>query len=260
MLNPNASVDCVFMDLDGSTITEQGELPPDLRDLIGANQTVNWVIVTGRGYASASKTPIASAVSASTPHVFDGGATIMDLSGRLHKQSCLSQDELDAFFASIDTTQSDYIYAGVDAGGGLCWFAPDYTSRSIPTLKHTGDILEYQTWLRGREISKISVRQRTGGKVVLQVHHAINGNNIDVTAVGVDKAFGARDILRMLGGRPERAAFIFNDENDLALVRAPFFEAMTTIKVGDLLPDVDADICVPSPYDVTKALGPLLAV
>ena len=66
-------------------------------------------------------------------------------------------------------------------------------------------------------------------------------------------------LLETLQIKPEQAVFVFNDRNDLPLVLHPELSQITTIKVGDYLPDIKANYHVASPYKVAEILEKLIA-
>ena len=74
-----------------------------------------------------------------------------------------------------------------------------------------------------------------------------NDTYIDVTTAGVHKGSAVVDVLAMLGVSPAETAFVFNDFNDLPVLKHPELSQIVKIKVGDLLPDVAADYALAKP-------------
>lgn len=247
-------IDCVLMDLDGTTMTKDNLVPDNLSSLIRKRDQMHWIMVTGRSFASATRTPLAKLFSKETPHIFDGGATVMSLDGVPIHQRYLSPVEIDVFINSINTEDLEYIYSCVGTVGGICWMRASYTNPELHIVKRTNDLAEYGSWIKSENVSKISVRKKNDFLLPDAINHFSNGTNIDITTASVDKGSGAKFIFEMLGIDPRKSIFLFNDKNDLPIINNIFFADVIKIKVGDSMPDIAADHNPSHPSDVAELL------
>lgn len=249
-------LDTVLMDLDGSTMSRGGDLPAELERLIRHNPRVRWVLVTGRSYASASKVPHAAVVSQDIPHVFDGGATVMSMSRTLVLQEAtLAQSDTQDALSALNPDAVQYVYASTGARGeGLCWHAPEASVPRLAAGHFTSSLDQFRKWLREVPVTKLTVSSDGGIARLPGLCYRRNGPIVDVTAAGVDKAFGARALIEFLQADLSRSLFIFNDENDLPVIEDPYFIDLIRVKVGPLLPTVRCHYLVACPEDVALML------
>ena len=251
----------IIMDGDGSSITHDGILPDNLRDLMQANPQIHWIMATGRSLDLLRHLPIIDYLSPDVPHILDGGSRLTKTNGESLLDFFISPAELESFFAQLDLTQIDFLYYYLDEQRSYLYSQQLelWQNRPMFTRAITHDnITEYRQIALANPPTKIFMRV----KEFFELHDLTwhnNEKNIDFTAHGVNKGSTCLRLLETLQIKPEQAAFVFNDRNDLPLVLHPELAQITTIKVGDYLPEINATHHVATPYDVAEVLEKLIA-
>lgn len=256
------AIKAVVMDVDGSTITHNNQLPDNLRDLMVNNPQIKWIIATGRSLELLKRTPIFEYISNDVTHIVDGGSMLVHKHGQIHSQHLLSQTDIDNFFSKLTQPEHiNWLYYSPDGVRSLAYtLNPTLRERALSISDQvmvTESIAEFREWLR----------QHPTGKIFLQtieefdlsgVHYHQNENNFDVTRVGIHKGSGFVELLSVLNLTPEETVFVFNDRNDLPVINHPELQNVIKLKVGDYLPSVIADYHVATPHDVAAVLSQLI--
>jgi hydroxymethylpyrimidine pyrophosphatase-like HAD family hydrolase len=253
-----AGLECVVLDLDGSAMSDDEGTPSELISLVRENSTVRWVLATGRSFASAANTELAKALPKGAPHVFDGGSTLMSLSGTSFLQHWLSPCEISIFFDNVDEGHLDYIFASTEDAKGMCWTSPRSAAVKLPPATRANCLREYRRLLDAVPVSKLSIRARCAIQLPNTINAVICGNKADVLPCGIDKGTGMRFIFDRLSIAPSRSAFVFNDVNDLPLLAHPYFRDIVRIKVGSRIPTVPSEYSIAAPRAVASLLASLL--
>jgi hydroxymethylpyrimidine pyrophosphatase-like HAD family hydrolase len=244
----------VLMDLDGSILDGSGSICPRLASLVQSTPDTHWIIVTGRGFASAAATPVARYVSRRAVHVFDGGATFASFDGHQVRRTILTRRELRLARSFIRIDHVTYIYASIGLAGGVVWARQDENIGSVPVLHRTASIGAFWREIKRHPVSKLTILQHDPVQSLKQIWHTRNEGHVDVTRRGVNKATGARCVFQALDLDPADSIFIFNDENDVSVLKLPFFKEMTLLKVGHQLPHISSHFHAQSPRDVASIL------
>lgn len=255
------AIKAVLMDGDGSTITSEGVVPDNLRQFIIDNPQIKWIMVTGRSLEVLRHASIVDLLSMDVPHVLDGGSRLMKLSGDVIKESYISDKELDIFFERLSLDLIEFIHYSLDHARSF-FYAPDLSKwRNDPFFMHanlTSCIHEFKAYTNFHRPTKILVRV-TKETHFYGLYYNKNELYIDITAHGVNKGSASRDLLNLLELKPSEVAFVFNDKNDLPVILHEELKGITTIKVGDYLPEIMADYTAKTPYDVANILVKLIS-
>lgn len=250
----------VIMDGDGSTITHDGILPDNLRELIVANPQVKWIMATGRSLDLLRRLPIIDYLSTDVPHIVDGGSRLVNQNGESIADFFISHDEIDLFFSQLDLQKVDFLYYYLDEKRSYIYSQQieHWSQRpQFSSAQATSDIAIYRAWAKENQPTKIFIRVLQDIELKGLSWHQ-NERNIDLTAHGVNKGSTCSKLLTMLNLHPSEVAFVFNDRNDLPLVEHPELNEIVKIKVGDYLPDTPAEFHVATPYDVADVLQQLI--
>jgi hydroxymethylpyrimidine pyrophosphatase-like HAD family hydrolase len=227
-------------------------MSPGLASLIRSTPGIDWIVATGRGFASAVRTPVASCTSQRALHVFDGGATIASFDRHEISRVSLTRRELRVARSLIDATRVKYIYASVGLSGGIVWASDETDMGSILVSYRTSSEKAFWKEIYQRKVSKLTLRQKHRFEV--RTWCTRNEDHIDITRRGTNKATGAREVFQACRLDPADAIFIFNDENDLPVLKMPFFKDLALLKVGGRLPNVQSHFHVRDPNDVAAVL------
>jgi hydroxymethylpyrimidine pyrophosphatase-like HAD family hydrolase len=252
----------VLMDGDGSTLTHDGIFPENLQLLILANPQIKWIMATGRSLDLLERTPIIPFLSQDMPHVLDGGSRIMKLNGEIVQEHTITDAELGLFFAQLPLERVEFLYYFLDDNARF-FYAPDLSKWAdnhplFMSAQRTDDVNKFREYTKTDPPTKVFLR--TNEAIHFQgVHCNQNESNIDLTAHGVNKGSACCELLKILGVDAKSVAFVFNDRNDLPVLKHDLLKDITTIKVGEYLPEVIADYEVATPHDVADILAPLLS-
>lgn len=250
----------IIMDGDGSSITHDGILPDNLRDLMVASPQINWIMATGRSLDLLRHLPIIHYLSPDIPHILDGGSRLNKITGECLQDFFISPEEIECFFAQLDLSQIDFLYYYLDEQRSYLFSQQLELWQERPMfIKSTkfNDITKYQQITLENPPTKVFMRVKEYFELQNLTWHN-NEKNIDFTAHGVDKGSSCLKLLETLQIKPYEAVFVFNDRNDLPLVLHPELQQITTIKVGDYLPEVNSTYHVATPYDVADVLKALI--
>ena len=254
-------IKAVIMDGDGSTLTHTNELPNNLRDLILANQHIKWMMATGRSLDLLHKTPIAKYLTADVPHIVDGGSRLMHLDGTSLVDHFLSDDELKLFFKIVSPAAVNFIYYSPDGINGYVFSSQENFKQTFvfdgDKVNFTDTIEEFASWTTSQPPTKILINTKQNINLDGLYYHQ-NGNNIDITAHGVNKGSACWELINRLNLMPHEVAFVFNDKNDLPVIEHPGLSGLVTIKVGDWLPQIPSMYSVDSPHDVALVIQQLI--
>jgi hydroxymethylpyrimidine pyrophosphatase-like HAD family hydrolase len=254
-------IKAVIMDGDGSTITHDGILPDNLRDLIINNPQIKWIMATGRSLDLLRRLPIIDHLSRDVPHIVDGGGRLVLHSGESVIDHFLTSQEINSLFDQLELEKIDFLYSYLDEERSYIYSQNglDHWSNrpQFATAKATNEIGEYRQWLLTNPPTKIFMRINTEISLTGINWHQ-NEFNIDVTAKDVTKGSSCYKLLEMLGLTPKETAFVFNDRNDLPLIEHPELQDIITIKVGDYLPETEANYHVATPHDVADVIYELI--
>ena len=249
------------MDGDGSTLTHDGIFPENLQKLIYSNPQIKWIMATGRSLDLLERTPIIPFLSHDVPHVLDGGSRIMNLSGEVVCEYPISAHELSLFFGQLPIEKIEFLYYYLDNQRRF-FYSPDLSKWEnnhpiFNSSRRTQDMQEFHDFTLEHPPTKVFMRMREA--IHLHgVHWNQNESNIDLTAHGVNKGSACCELLKILNASAAEVAFVFNDKNDLPVIKHEHLQDITTIKVGDFLPDVAADYSVATPYQVAEILASLI--
>lgn len=255
------NIKAVIMDGDGSTITHDEIFPDNLRSLIINNQHIKWIMATGRSFDLLRRLPIIDYLSKDVPHILDGGSRLTMYNGKSILDHYLSHAEIENFFAQLDIDKVNFIYYYLNDEQSYI-FSPSNIDhwRAKPQFtqaKATDNLDEYKDWALTNIPTKIFLHVTSNIKLDGLNWHQ-NEHCIDLTACGTTKGSCCTKLLKMLQLTPEEVAFVFNDRNDLPLVLHPELTQITTIKVGNYLPDIVAHHHAADPYEVAGILAKLL--
>ncbi|MDD3266773.1 MAG: HAD hydrolase family protein [Burkholderiales bacterium] len=254
-------IKAIIMDGDGSTITQDNKLPDNLRDLICNNPQLKWIMATGRSMDLLRATPIYDYLSDDIYHIVDGGSCLMYKSGSIYKQHLLGKDEVDIFFAKLQLQHTNWLYYSPDGYKAFVYTTQDKLKEKANKISDfitiTENLSEFRDYLSTFPAGKIflNVSQEFD---LSGVHYQRNENNFDITKHGIHKGSAFIDMLADLGLQASEAVFIFNDSNDLPIVNHPDLSGVIKIKVGDYLPNINADYHVKTPYDVANILRQII--
>ena len=255
-----AQIKAVLMDGDGSTITHDGIFPDDLQQLITANPQVKWIMATGRSLDLLQRTLVIPFLSTDVPHIVDGGSRLMKTSGEIVHETTISPHELTTFFNQLPLDKVKFLYYFLDESKRF-FYAPDLSHWDGHTLfqssTKTTDIAQFKQFTTSNPPTKIFIRVSEEIKLH-DVHWNQNELNIDLTAHGVNKGSACQHLLNLLGLKANEVAFVFNDKNDLPIILHTQLQDITTIKVGEYLPEVEANYTVATPYEVAEILKKLI--
>lgn len=253
-------IKAVFMDKDGSTIVAPNILPENLAGLMSGHSDIHWIMATGRSFCNVLKSPMAKILPLKSLHIVEGGARIMNLSGECAVCNPLTNHELEHFFEIVPLEQLHYLFYAVDDVGGFVYSTElDKWQDKLAIVRETSSLNEFRNWFKEVHPAKLSVRVKQDIELP-GLNWTQNDNYVDVTRAGVHKGSAIVDMLKILGITPAEAVFVFNDFNDLSVIEHQQLKELTTIKVGDLLPETPADYHVETPYDVAGILKQLLGV
>lgn len=249
------------MDGDGSTITHDGILPDNLRNLIINNPHIKWIMATGRSLDLLRRLPIIDFLSRDVPHIVDGGGRLVMHSGSSVVDYYLTEEEIDCFFNQLDTQKVDFLYYFLDEKRSYIF--SDNISRwhNLPQFiaaNATNSITKYRQWAMQNRPTKLFIRINSPINFVGLNWHQ-NEQNIDLTTKGITKGSTCVELLKTLNLLPRETAFVFNDKNDLPLVTHPLLQDIIKIKVGSYMPEIKADYEVVSPYEVANILIDLIS-
>lgn len=250
----------IIMDGDGSSITHDGILPDSLRDLMVANPHINWIMATGRSLDLLRHLPIINYLSPDIPHILDGGSRLNKITGESLQDFFISPEEIECFFAQLDLSQIDFLYYYLDEQHSYLFSQQLELWQERPMFINSikfDDINKYKQVTLDNPPTKVFMRVKEYFELQNLTWHN-NEKNIDFTAHGVDKGSSCLKLLETLQLKPHEVAFVFNDRNDLPLVLHPELQQITTIKVGDYLPEVKSAYHVETPYDVADVLKTLI--
>jgi hydroxymethylpyrimidine pyrophosphatase-like HAD family hydrolase len=241
------------MDLDGSTLTHDGKVPGALALLIQRNPHVHWIMVTGRSFAGAIATAFGSLLPKDSFHVFDGGAMIATLHGKIMYRRALPKLDVIKLSASLYLHPWEYVFGshGTDPGFVCC---RDPCTKLPPSVRSTENLSTFLCWVFAEGVQKLSVQGMDTAGIPDQINHYSNGKIIDFLPPEVNKASGVQHILSLLSVIPEDTAFVFDDKNDLPVIGSSALRGMYRIKVGDKLPTVAAHATVRDATVVASAL------
>jgi hydroxymethylpyrimidine pyrophosphatase-like HAD family hydrolase len=249
------------MDGDGSTLTHTNELPNSLRDLIIANPHIKWIMATGRSLDLLHRTPIAKYLTIDVPHILDGGSRLMYLDGTSLIDYFISQDELAVFFKVISPDAVNFIYYSPDGIHGYAFSNQDSFKQTLKLARNkvafTNKIQEFANWMLDLPPTKILINTKQNIRLDGLYYHQ-NDNNIDITTHGVNKGSACWELINRLDLTPDEIVFVFNDKNDLPVLEHANLSSLTTIKVGDWLPQVTSTYSVESPHEVASILHQLI--
>lgn len=250
-------IKAVIMDGDGSTITHEGILPDNLRDLIIGNPQIKWIMATGRSLDLLRRLPIIDYLSRDVPHIVDGGGRLVLHDGTSVIDHFLTPEEINHLFNQLNIEKIDFLYSYLDQARSYIFSENELEHWSnrpqFMTAQATSDINEYHQWSLKNPPTKIFMRIKEDINLDGVNWHQ-NERNIDVTAKGVTKGSTCFKLLEMLGLKANETAFVFNDRNDLPLIEHPELQDIITIKVGDYLPETGANYHVATPHDVADVL------
>ncbi len=250
----------ILMDIDGSIFTSDRIFPENLALLMQAHPEINWILATGRSLDLVKILPFASYISQTLPHVLDGGSKLEYIDGRVLEKELLTLEELDTLFEQLSEEKIEFIYSASDLDNRILYaehvekfnFNKDFDS-----VKVTYNFMEFQAWCYQRHPSKIFVHSKYKLDIK-NLHFFQNECHFDVTHKGVDKGSGAEKLFSHFLLDPKNTVIIFNDFNDMPLVNSHFFKNSIKLKVGELLPEVKAEFCAKTPYEVADVLDSLL--
>lgn len=250
---------CVLMDLDGSTPIDSITVARSLVDLIQHNPDVHWVMVTGRSYASAIATEYGKLLCGNSLHVFDGGAMIATLEGLVLHRSVMSKSDIERLHVHLQADFGSYVFGSSGTGSGFVCSTD--TSIEFPQVsRFTESLSTFMHWALSESVQKISVSGIDPAGIPEQLNHCKSGPVLDFLPPGISKASGVQNVLSMLAIRPQEAAFVFNDQNDLAVIEDPSLRGIYLIKVGEELPQIPAHARVNTPNDVSTLLSDWLSI
>lgn len=250
----------IIMDGDGSSITHDGILPDSLRDLMVANPQINWIMATGRSLDLLRHLPIINYLSPNIPHILDGGSRLNKITGESLHDFFISEEELECFFAQLDLTQIDFLYYYLDEKRSYLFSEQLESWQNRPMFINSSkfdSITTFKQTTLENPPTKVFMRVKNYFELQNLTWHN-NEKNIDFTAHGVDKGSSCIKLLKALQINPNEVAFVFNDKNDLPLVLHPDLQEITTIKVGEYLPEVKSTYHVATPYDVADIVKTLI--
>lgn len=253
-------IKAIIMDGDGSTITHDKQLPENLRQLIIANPHIKWIMATGRSLDLLRLLPIIDYLSHDTPHILDGGSRLNMINGESVEDYFMTSAELDLFFNQLEITKIHFLYYYLDDQHSFFFSHDTVKWKEHLTFLHakaTEEIEQFKHWCYQFQPSKIFIRVKEPLNLDGLTWHQ-NEQNIDLTSQGVSKGSTCVRLLEHLGLTPSEVAFVFNDRNDLPLVEHPQLQEITKIKVGDYLPDTQADHHVETPNEVAAVLAKLI--
>lgn len=250
----------IIMDGDGSSITHDGILPDSLRDLMVANPHINWIMATGRSLDLLRHLPIINYLSPDIPHILDGGSRLNKITGESLQDFFISPEEIECFFAQLDLSQIDFLYYYLDENRSYLFSQQIELWQERPMFINStkfNDIAKYKQIALDNPPTKVFMRVKEYFELRNLTWHN-NEKNIDFTAHGIDKGSSCLKLLETLQIKPCESAFVFNDKNDLPLVLHPELQQITTIKVGDYLPEINSTYHVATPYEVADVLKNLI--
>lgn len=253
-------IKAIIMDGDGSTITHDKQLPENLRQLIIANPHIKWIMATGRSLDLLRLLPIIDYLSHDIPHILDGGSRLNKINGESVEDFFMTDAELDSFFSQLEEERIHFLYYYLDDNHSFFFSHNTAKWKDHLTFVHattTESLEQFKHWCYQFHPSKIFIRVKETLDLEGLTWHQ-NEQNIDLTSHGVSKGSTCVKLLEHLNLKPEEVAFVFNDRNDLPLVEHPDLQAITTIKVGDYLPETSANYHVATPHDVADVIERLI--
>ena len=251
-------IKAVFMDKDGSTIIAPNILPENLANLMRERSDIHWIMATGRSYCNVLKSPMVDILPKHSLHIVEGGARVMDLANNCVTCNPLTNSELEHFFEIVPLEHLHYLFYAVDDVGGYVYSTEiDAWQDKLAILRATDDLDKFRGWFKEVHPAKLSVRVKRDIELP-GLNWTQNDTYIDVTTKGVHKGSAVADMLKVLNIEPSEAIFVFNDFNDLPVINHPLLQDMLMLKVGDLMPELDVDYTVATPYDVASALRGLI--
>lgn len=255
-------IKAIIMDGDGSTLTHDGKLPENLKQLIQNNSQLKWIMATGRSLDLLKRTPIAEHLSKDTFHICDGGSCLIYLDGTIKTKHAIEPHELELLFTKIDLDKTSFIYFSPDGIHGYAYsidifLRQRFSSLGLTNIVLTESITEFKKLAFELQPSKILLNI-TEEFNLSGIHYHRNENNIDITKEGINKGSACIELLTELNLHPHECVFVFNDKNDLPLVEHPNLQEITTIKVGNFLPDTQSDYHVSTPHDVAAIIQKLI--
>lgn len=254
-------IKAVIMDGDGSTLTKDNRLPPNLKEMMCQNPKIKWIMATGRSLELLKKTPIYDYLSADVPHIIDGGSCLMFLNGECKTRHLIGLESIDLLFSKLILEKTNFIYYSPDGENGYTYSTEKNFQDTFKfhgeTVCYTTNIEQFHEWISSYPPSKILLNVKEMFNLNGLYYHQ-NENNFDITEQNINKGSGCVELLEDLNILPNEAAFIFNDGNDLPIVEHPHLRDITKIKVGNYLPGVIANYSVNTPYDVVSILQRLI--
>lgn len=253
----------IFLDLDGSSLDHDHRLPQDLVDLIATAPDVHWSILTGRSHRAVRWLDILHHFPAEALHCFDNGATIMRRDGERALSVPVDEARLTSVLADIraEIDGMDYLYAVGQHTPGLVWVDGPPTDE----MRYWGLVLDdfeaFAERALADPITKLTIKAKAvdwPGRMMAR-GHAVNGHHVDVSGPGISKASAAEFVLARHGLPPERAVFVFNDYNDLPVLASERLRGLVRVKVGPVMPEVEADHRLAHPREVAATLAAILA-
>lgn len=185
---------CVLMDLDGSTLVGDEAVAETLTHLIQRNPSLHWVMVTGRSHASASATGFGKLLAGDGPHVFDGGALVASLSGKVFYCEAMAKSDIERIHAILYSDFWDYVFGSSGTSPGLTC-CKDPSIKPPQASKATHNLSTFLHWTLSDSIQKISISGMDISDIYKQINHFTNGTIVDFLAPGISKASGVKNIL-----------------------------------------------------------------
>jgi hydroxymethylpyrimidine pyrophosphatase-like HAD family hydrolase len=254
----------VIMDGDGSTINEDNSMPANLGSLILQMPHIKWIMATGRSFDLLQRLPILNYLANDVPHIVDGGSTLIYKTGVIHSRKRLSVQDINHLFDNLVLSQVEFIYFAIDDEHKYLYVPQHQLSTAISyrpqfaSAISISDLATYKQLTLHYQPPKIFLRINQNSVILPQLHWQQNERNIDITPANADKGTACYELLQLLNIQPVEMVFVFNDNNDLPLIRHPELQHITSIKVGNLLPHIEADYLASSPYDVAATLEKIL--
>jgi phosphoglycolate phosphatase (TIGR01487 family) len=198
----------IALDMDGTLLNEKGEISDENRRAIEEAQAngIHVVLSTGRSILTCGA--YAKSLNLSSYLVTVNGSEIWDCSGNLHERNILHSEYIQMMWEWADTNQTHFWAVATDK----VW------RNQMPE-----DIFAH-TWLKfGFDIADDSLResilQRLLSNQQLEVSNS-SPTNIEINAVGVNKANGLLHVCSKLGISMDEVIAMGDSLNDIEMIKA----------------------------------------
>lgn len=229
----------VALDLDGTLLSPQGELQPEVRQALAAVQAKGIHVTLATGRRACRTLPWARALHIAVPVVAHNGAVVVDpLSGRFCLQQGISlpaANELISELCRLDLPH--LVYRGEDRGEMAVLAAAFAGHRSeflayiddqlavVENIALEADPIKIAVLAKADRMEKLveAWPRRYGGVVSMVVYRSDGYVGVDFIPPNCSKASGVGFVLNMLKLGFDDVLAVGDDYNDLDLIEAAGF-------------------------------------